>query len=345
MAKTSPLGNLIGSLVPSSVERQADTELAAPVARRLPSPRPDGEVVVRLRNGRRVRARITPGVARRADLAGVARAAASNDRRAAAALRRHRAAIAELRQSREELTKKVEALERRASLPFGDLLPDAAALQQRVRDLQAVSVKTPAQAVGSVVNSLQAAAYGDKGSLLTTNNLLIAGNQLFWTLLDPVLRATGLVNAGTANVLAIAAPFATLFTGEILVGNRQQTRFLSGVTTFDAPGTARELLAVADHLRGSLRARTDVPVTVSALDPVAPPFVLSGRVVNGVLEIQLIDLTPAAAPPPEPVPAPPPPAPPPIEPIALAFVVAPPPRPPFTPVRVAWTVDLGEAVG
>jgi len=335
MADASPLGNLIGSVAssaPSTSERAAPTG-AAPAARRVPQPRPDGDVDLRLRNGRRVRARIAPAVARRDDLAAVAKAAGENDRKAAGALRRHRAAITNLRRSHAELTKKVEELERRANL-LGGLAPGMPSLEERVRDLQALSVKTQIQSAGTVLNSLQASAYGDKGSLLTTNNMLIAGNQLFWTLLDPVLRATGAVNTGMATVIGAAAPIASLFTGEILVGNRQQARFISGVTTFTAPGTRTEILVVAEHLRESFRARTDLPVTVSALDQMIVPFSLTGRVVEGVLEIQLLLATPAPPPAPRGT-------------LIFLSTIPPqvPPPPPFTPVRVAWTVDLGEDFG
>jgi hypothetical protein len=325
MTDVSSLGNLIGSAAFSASERSAPTEPAAPAARRVPQPRPDGDVDIRLRNGRRVRARIAPAVARRDDLAAVASAASENDRKAAGALRRHRAAIANLRRSHAELTKKVEELERRASL-LG-LAPGLPSLEERVRDLQALSVKSQIQSAGNVLNSLQTAAYGDKGSLLTTNNLLLAGNQLFWTLLDPVLRATGAVNAGTATVIAAAAPIASLFAGEILVGNRQQARFLSGVTTFTAEGVAREILPVAEHLRSSFRARTDVPVTVSALDPVSVPFSLTGRVVDGVLEIAFFQVG-------RPAPSP-----------SGLLLLASVPASAARSVRVAWTVDLGADVG
>jgi hypothetical protein len=328
MADTSPLGDLIesitGAIGPSAPERTSTAPPPVPAARRVPPPQPDRTVYVRLGSGRRIRARIAPAVARRDDLAAVASAAGENDARAFDALRRHRRAIAELQKSYDELSRKVEALERRPSLTLGALPPGVAALEQQVRDLQLLSVKSQIQGAASVVNSLQATAYGDKGSLFTTNNLLLAGNQLFWNLLDPVLRAAGLANASTATVLAAVAPFATLFAGEILVGTRQQARFISGTSSVTDSGVVREILPVADHLRASFRARTDVPVMVSALDPISDPFNVTGRVVDGVLEIRLVY-----------IPQPPP--------IVFTLALGLPSPPP--PVRVAWTVDLGENLG
>src|SRR5262245_40365822 len=232
MADISTLGNLFGSAAAAAPAKGPAATAAAPAPRRVPPPQPDGDVDLRLRNGRRLAGRIAPAVARREDLAAVAKATDENHRRTARALRRHRAAIADLRKSNADLTKKVEELERRANQSLGGLVPGAASLENRVRDLQALSVTTQIQRAGSVATSLQAAAYGDKGSLLPTNNLRLAGNQLFWTLLSPVLRSSGLVNASMGSVIAAAAPIATLVAGEILVGNRQQARFISGVTTF-----------------------------------------------------------------------------------------------------------------
>src|SRR5947207_3418967 len=119
MADTASLGELIGSLAGAIAPAPSSHRAAAPppavTPRRVPSPKPDREIEIRLRSGRRVRARIAPAIARRDDLAAVASAAAANDRQAFDALRSHREAIADLQRSCDELAKRVETLERRAA--------------------------------------------------------------------------------------------------------------------------------------------------------------------------------------------------------------------------------------
>jgi hypothetical protein len=204
-------------------------------------------------------------------------------------------------------------------------LPVGGSLQRQqfvqMREMQLMSFRSQMQSASSVLNSMQATAYGDKGNLLSTNNLLLAGNQLLWSMLDPVLHKAGIVNAPTAMILAAIAPVATLFTGEVLLSERQHVRFLSGVTAVPFPGTAREFLRVGTDLSASFRERTDVPVTVSAIDPIGVSHTLTGRVVQSVLEIELA-LTGGA-----------------VIPLALLSVGGAP------QVRVAWTVDTGANVG
>ncbi len=77
------------------------------------------------------------------------------------------------------------------------------------------------QNVTNVINSVQAAAYGQRGRLLATNNLLLAASQLFWNLLDPLLQQAGVLDAVSATALAALAPIGTLMSGEILLGERQ----------------------------------------------------------------------------------------------------------------------------
>ena len=321
MADIGPVNDLLGAVAeamkPAAPPPRKAAALRAPAARRMPQPGPDREIQIQLADGRRLRARIAPGVARRRDLAAVARATAENDRRAFGALRRQRAAIEDLRRTNDELTKKVAALEQRADLALAGLVQEFKLSRDQIgqmRELAFQSVKSQIQSASTVLNTLQATAYGDKGSVLSTNNLLLAGNQLFWNMLEPALRAAGVVNLSTATVIAAVAPLATLFTGGILLGDRQQERFLSGITTFTKTGTQRQFL----RLPASLRGRTDIPVTVSALDPIDAPFSLTGRIVDSDLEIQLLIATP-----------PPP----------VTGLIVPPPPP--VSVRVAWTVDTG----
>ena len=113
--------------------------------------------------------------------------------------------LEQLRQSHEELARKVAALEERSNLSVNGLLENLKGLQLRAFESQV-------QQVTGVVNSVQATAYGDRGSVLTTNNLLLAGNQLFWTLLDPLLRQLGLTpenEPSPAVVLRSGLPFTS----------------------------------------------------------------------------------------------------------------------------------------
>src|SRR5688572_28212605 len=80
--------------------------IPAAVARPIPQPRPGREIQITLRNGRRVRAKVTD-VGRRSDLSAVARASAENHRRAFESLGRHRRAIESLARSHGALTDKV----------------------------------------------------------------------------------------------------------------------------------------------------------------------------------------------------------------------------------------------
>ena len=164
---------------------------------------------------------------------------------------------------------------------------------------------------------MQAAAYGERGRLFSTNNLLLAGNQLFWSLLDPVLQRVGLLDAASATVVAALAPIGTLFTGEVVLGSRQHVRFISGVSTVPTDGTV-----VSESLRGRVvegawpefSRRTDVPVTLALAD--APGFGVGNvqiRVNQGSVEISVAQV--------------------PVDPEAVII--------PVPPIRVAWTVDTG----
>jgi hypothetical protein len=80
----------------------------------MPRPVSPREVSLRLPNGQRIRAMISPAVAHRRDVEAVARASAANSRQAVAALQRHRGAIEEWRRSHGELQDKVESLQNQA---------------------------------------------------------------------------------------------------------------------------------------------------------------------------------------------------------------------------------------
>jgi hypothetical protein len=349
-AKERVRERLLDALMPAPTEREPAVPIPTPKARPMPRLSRERDVEIRLRNGRRIRARIAPEVARGRDLAAVARATADNTRLAFDALGRHRKAITGLSQSQEELARKVTALEQRHDFELVGLLQGLSTLERRIRgarsvtqavtagarppepgrpalllprqplkqmpDVKLLELRSQIQNVTNVVNTVQAAAFGERGSILATNNLLLAGNQLFWSLLDPVLQRFGVLNAASATVVAAMAPIGTLFTGEILLGDRQHVRFISGVATVSTSGDVfSESLRgrVAEGLWQAFRDRTDVPITVVSTDP-ATVFVAGviARVSQGSVEIAAFPL------------------------VARGEVVEPP-----ISVPVAWTVDTG----
>jgi hypothetical protein len=272
--------------------------------------RPAREVEIRLPDGRRVRARIAPPLARRTD-------------------------VARLQRSQEKLQQRVTELESRADAAAADLLKNISDLKQRARELapaqivrqqienaKQAALQTQMRGVTSVVNTLQATAYGDKGTLLSKNNLLLAGGQLFWTLLDPFLQATGLVTPQTATILAAIAPIGTLATGEVLVGDRQHVRFVSGVTEVTIPqlvGQARESLRpkIADGFWDEFRGRQPSVTAALVGSEGALTHVVSAKVNAGTLEILVVRSRVAD----------------------LRGRLQP------ETVKVGWTVDTGEDVG
>jgi hypothetical protein len=274
-------------------------------------------VEIRLPKGRRLRATLTPAPARRSDLAAVGRVSAANDRHAAAAIQRQGEALESLKQSHEELARKVDALQAQADQALIRLLQGLDGFEQRLkavrarnrevlansraartlaerqgRELKSLAVEGRIQQVTSVVNSTQAAAYGQRGSVLATNNLILAGNQLFWTFLDPLLRSFGGSGGASPSLLTWLAPLGTLATGHLALGNRQHVRFLSGVATFDGttPLAFEPLRSrIADGLWPEFQRRTDVPVTTAPLEHLADVRV-AAAVTQGVLVVALIPI-------------------------------------------------------
>jgi hypothetical protein len=305
---------------------------------------PDWPVEIRLPKGRRLRATLSPAPARRSDLAAVGRVSAANDRHALAAIQRQGEALESLRQSHEELARKVEALQAQADQAAIRLLQGLDGFEQRLkavrtrsrevlansraartlaarqgRELRSLAVEGRIQQVTAVVSSTQAAAYGERGSLLATNNLLLAGNQLFWILIDPLLRSLGISGGASPSFLTWLAPLGTLATGHLVLGNRQHVRFISGVAAFEGktPVVLEPLRSrIADGLWPEFRRRTDVPVTVTWLDPILGADLLA-VVREGVLAIVIVRYDDHS----------------------LAHPV------PFPATRVAWMVDTGVDVG
>jgi ribosomal protein S15P/S13E len=168
-----------------------------------------------------------------------------------------------------------------------------AVLTERVEQMRAevaqhfalMAVEGRLQQITDIISSLQDNAYGQTGSVLSTSNLLLAGNQLFWTLLDPVLRNSGVLTKSGSFTLSLLTPIGSLITGQLLVGNRQHERFITGVSTTDATGIARETLRsrIAESEWTDFQRRQDVIVIVERL----PNFLTRATVNDGVLTIQV----------------------------------------------------------
>jgi hypothetical protein len=282
------------------------------VPRPVPPPAPARQVQIRLASGRTVKM----ALASRADLAGLATATAANDRQAFALLAQHQAALDGLALDQEALARKVAELAERSQAALLEMLQmlgnvkqataaATATLSARTSTLgttlsrQRVQLRTAArvasiQKVTDTVNSLQLSAFGDKGGVFTTNNLMLAANQLLWSYLGPALDALG--------PLAWLAPLGSLATGAATVGRRQHVRFVSGVTSVragaggfsagGAEGSARLLLAdriaPADWL--AFRKRADIPVTATVLGAASGAGVRA-RVQDGFLLISVESAT------------------------------------------------------
>jgi hypothetical protein len=200
---------------------------------------------------------------------------------------------------------------------------DAARLRDRVQSLE---TDNQIDQFMSIVTVLQATAFGDSGSLTTTSNLLLLGNQLAWASVDPLMRSMEVYSGPPSVAFKWLRPIGSLATAHLLLARRQHIRFVSGVTSVVPGTTATEALRsrIAEDLWPAFRRRTDVPVTLAPLDPAPPMF---GTVIDGELRITVAAAGAGAVL----IIAPPPPPPP------------PPPVPP--PVRVAWMIDTGEGRG
>lgn len=323
----------------------------------LPPPAPDWPVSVRLANGQKGNAWFEPRLATRGDLAAVARVGAANDTRSFAAIRRQREQIAALKKGQEEMARQVAALQR-AEQRLNGLLDSLGTLERTVDTLKEQSRKMwrsrradrrlaarqrqriDAQTVRSrldqataIVNTVQATAYGQKGSLLAGNNLGLIGNQLFWTFIDPFLQSFGITSSTSPGVLAWLAPVGALATGQVAFAGRQHVRFISGVAEIPAHRTLVRI-SLQDQVAASLfqelqRGRDAV---ATATQVAGPPAVLAARVRDGVLEIARVPAPDGGTP-----------GPPPSSPPIIFALLAVSPSPP--PVRVAWMVDLGDDIG
>jgi hypothetical protein len=299
----------------------------------LSPPRP-----LQLRLGRRKVRVAAPQVALRQDLVALQRTTAYNDRQAFQAAARQQRELEALARAQKQLADRVDAVEERSDTALLDLLGrlggleqqvSAAAVQQRSvgtrvarqgRVLRAQQSAVHLQKVTAAVNTVQGAAFGEKGSVLGTNNLLLAGNQLLWGFVDPLLRFAGLDVGPSPSLLAWLAPLGSLLTGAATLGRRQHVRFVAGTETV-TEGTTALRIPLAGRIAGAtfdrIRLRTDIPASARVLDPttlasfmgapIAPKQEVLAAVVEGFLLLRM--------------------------------------APPGRTIRVAWMVDLGDDGG
>lgn len=243
-----------------------------------------------------------------------------------------------LRQAHIELARKVGELEERANgealgvLEYlsglegrikkvagqnrASVIADAAtraSVAQQARAQRALETMQAIHAAVNVVSTLQSTAYGQRGSVLSTNNLLLAGNQLLWSYIDPIAKRLGIPLGPSPSALAYWAPLLSLATAWVVLGDRQHVRFISGITVFDTPERRRfEGLRsrIAGRLWPEFQKRADVPVTAQPISPFRDVFVFA-HVDRGTLRLEAV------------------------------------PRDGGRPLglRVAWIVDTGEDVG
>ena len=102
----------------------------------MPRLEPDWPLEIKLQNGRKVRATLTPAVARRQDLAAIGRVSAANDREALGAITQQREALETVRRSHEALAKKVTALQAQADRALAALLQGLAGVNEQLQTRQ-----------------------------------------------------------------------------------------------------------------------------------------------------------------------------------------------------------------
>jgi hypothetical protein len=254
-------------------------------------------------------------------------AISANQRQLLDTIERQRKALRQLRESHEDLTKKVEALEKRTKSLLG-VFDQLNALPEQRQALESQVSSARIQQVAGVIGNVQAAAFGDAGSIFTRNNLFLAGNQLFWIFLDPVLRRLGVIGGTSPNIITWLAPVGSLVTGQIALANQQHVRFISGVATVTPPKVTFDVLRdrVADGFYQEFQRRTDIAVTAVVLDNA--PFVPFAEVREGVLRVGVTPIGGDVLSPPD-------------NGDVVEFFAA----PAQITVRVAWVVDTGAGRG
>jgi hypothetical protein len=279
---------------------------------------------------------------------GASRARAQRQARATAGggplesrLTRHESALDRLSREHDETRRQLDAMRTRSRDALDRLLRVAEGLDLRSRAIAVQSTRTAATArvarvrvarqtrelrsalvnarierVSSVVTSTQRAAFGERGSVLAPNNLLLAGNELFWSFVGPTLRGLGLISETSATVAALLAPLGALTTGQLALEGRHQEPVVAGISTLTGGFPYRESLRrrVAPHVFRALERGPDLPVQITPIDNVDQN--LRAVVEEGVLTISTSST-------------------------GLALISV----PSAQGKRVAWMIDLGPVLG
>jgi hypothetical protein len=264
-----------------------------PALRTSPPPRPAGPMTIRV-NGRRSIASATTPAARRDDVELLRRTTAANERALLDEIGHQRKVTARLERATAELSTKVEAIEKRTDQAVMGVVEGLGKFKKQIgpvggaSQVAALAQAAQIQQVSNVVASVQSAAYGERGSVLSSNNLLLAGNQLAWMFAGPALQRLGIMSGATAQLITSLAPLGTLITGGLTLGRSQHVRFVSGVAKFE--GTQQTYIEslrprIADADWEEFSRRVDIPVSVTTFTGV--PFTGTAIVRDGVLVISL----------------------------------------------------------
>ena len=223
----------------------------------------------------------------------VLRATTANERALLDEMAHQRKVTARLERENAELSAKVEKIEKRSDQALMGVVEGLGQFKKQIGPAGVSQVAALAQAaqiqqVSGVVASVQSAAYGERGSVFSRNNLLLAGNQLAWMFAGPALQSLGIMSGATAQLVASLAPVGSLVTGGLTLGRTQHVRFISGVSAF--MGTQRTVIEqlrnrIAEADWEEFSKRTDIPVSVTTVS--GEPFDGSAAVRNGVLVITL----------------------------------------------------------
>jgi hypothetical protein len=230
---TGPAGT-----VPRPAASRPPEGSAGRIARTPGPPRP---VRLRLPDGRTVPVALDPPLATRKQVAAA-------QRRASHEHAKHQRSIDQLARAQEALAARVNELEAQGDLALVGMLRGLAGMRQRLEaaavvqtralvaqrrsvtalvarqgrrvrgQLRAQGRASQIQKVNAAASSLQSAAYGQKGELLSRNNLLLAGNQLLWGFIDPILRGLGLWSGAAPSPVAWVSPLASLIIGGLAIG-------------------------------------------------------------------------------------------------------------------------------
>ena len=339
------LGTLLRTK-PVQTTKQAKISGARPGTPKRPPPMaPAGAVGVKLPDGRTVRLALVPATARHRDLAALRRVCTVNTEQAFGAIAQNGRAIDRLVTSQKQLASRLAKLQAKGDLALlRGILEGLTKLERRVdgvkrrqdkalvaqkrymqqkfsRQARALKVQKRAaqiQKLNGTVASVQSAAFGTPGRLLSTNNVLLAANQLGWSFAPQIFEALGLTRPGATNPAAWLAPLASLVTSQAVLGRRQHERFVSGVATdftvssppvhvalFAMVGSAigagrfgEKRLSLKSHIAPAewevFAKRTDVPVTTVVLEPSGAfetGIWSSGEVSGGILTVRIAALS------------------------------------------------------